>query len=164
MSEVLQRLSTRYVPEQDRLCMTGLLASGQTVQLWLTQRLLLRLVPTLTAWLEQQPGAQSSVVQEFVQQAAQAQLAPQPAVVAQADVAEALVLTVRVGRAAEAVTLHFDAAPLATSCLVLNTQQLRQWLSIVLAACQAAQWPLDGWPLWLRQPAGAALPARDQWH
>lgn len=52
----LQRITTEYRAQEDRLCLTGERANGDAVVLWLTQRLLNRLVPHLTGWLEQQKG------------------------------------------------------------------------------------------------------------
>ena len=52
MPHELQRITTTYVDVEDRLRLTGVLANGTVVQLWLTQRLLGRLVPPLTSWLE----------------------------------------------------------------------------------------------------------------
>ena len=51
---VLHRLTTDYVEEEDRIRVSGASANGDTVVLWLTQRLLNRLVPHLTAWLAAQ--------------------------------------------------------------------------------------------------------------
>ena len=43
----LHRITTEYIDSEDRIRLTGQLASGDTVVLWLTQRLLNRLVPHL---------------------------------------------------------------------------------------------------------------------
>ena len=47
MGAVLQRVTTAYLENEDRLRLTGELADGDTVVCWLTQRLLNRLVPGL---------------------------------------------------------------------------------------------------------------------
>ena len=96
MPHELQRITTTYVDVEDRLRLTGVLANGTVVQLWLTQRLLGRLVPPLTSWLVRNallgaehalPGAapaakvalaDQEMVQGFAQQSAWAQLKPQP--------------------------------------------------------------------------------------
>lgn len=63
---MLQRITIEYRTQEDRLCLTGERAG---VVLWLTQRLLGRLVPHLTAWLEQQkgPSEHAKVMLEFQQ-------------------------------------------------------------------------------------------------
>ena len=45
----LRRMTTEYRAQEDRLCLTGERTGGDAVVLWLTQRLLNRLVPHLTA-------------------------------------------------------------------------------------------------------------------
>ena len=92
MSAALQRVTTAYVADEDRLRLTGELSDGDAVVLWLTQRLLNRLVPHLTAWLARQTGsfastvppaiqsAHHNIVQGFAQQSARAQLKPEPPV------------------------------------------------------------------------------------
>ena len=82
----LQRITTEYNEPEDRIRLSGELAQGDTVVLWLTQRLLNRLVPHLTAWLSQQLAPASSIpsvqavhediVQGFAQQAARALSVP----------------------------------------------------------------------------------------
>ena len=82
----LERVTTRYSVAQDRICLAGELPGGSPVVLWLTQRLLRRLLPPLLAWLQEQGGAAHAVMgsalyadalQGFAQQAARAQLQPQ---------------------------------------------------------------------------------------
>ena len=51
-SPVLQRITTAYDPEQDRMRLDGERADGSTLTLWLTQRLLKHLLPALWQWLE----------------------------------------------------------------------------------------------------------------
>ena len=82
----LERVTTRYSVKQDRICLAGELPGGSPVVLWLTQRLLRRLLPPLLVWLQEQGGAAHAVMgqalyadalQGFAQQAARAQLQPQ---------------------------------------------------------------------------------------
>lgn len=80
---LLERLSLRYDSTQDRVRLAGELNTGQAAVLWLTQRLLLRLVPHLCRWLEQHgapagaawapsatPAQYRDAMQFFAQQAA----------------------------------------------------------------------------------------------
>ena len=93
----LERLTTEYVEREDRIRLSGQLTHGDTVVLWLTQRLLSRLVPHLSAWLARQlapassnPSVQAAhqdIVQGFAQQAARAQLVPEPPVRASSPMA-----------------------------------------------------------------------------
>lgn len=49
----LQRVTTSYVDSEDRLRLAGETPQGEAVVLWLTQRLLARLLPIFFQWLEQ---------------------------------------------------------------------------------------------------------------
>ena len=57
----LQRITTEYIDQEDRIRLTGELAHGATVVLWITQRLLNRLIPHLTAWLSRQIAPASRI-------------------------------------------------------------------------------------------------------
>ena len=50
MSE-LQRITSEYIEAEDRLRLTGEVGEGETETLWLTQRLLTRLLDHLLKWL-----------------------------------------------------------------------------------------------------------------
>ena len=161
----LQRLTTTYDAIQDRIRLTGEADAGGRVVLWLTQRLLNRLVAYLSQWLEQQGGAQAhaALVLAFEQQVAVAGLVPQAPVSSGVDALERLVESVDVRADAGLVVLLLKGAggePLARLGLV--PVALRQWLGIVHAGYGQAGWPMDVWPGWMedvRQPVGAARPA-----
>ena len=80
----LKRLTTEYVDVEDRIRLTGELEDSETVVLWLTQRLLTKLLPHLLDLLQKQTAAavgstaesvQTEMVQTFSQQAARSQVA-----------------------------------------------------------------------------------------
>ena len=83
----LQRVTTEYVAVEDRIRLSGEAADGATLVLWLTQRLLNLLAPSLTSGLERPDSASDALLQGFAQQAAEASLSPQPAVQATAPAA-----------------------------------------------------------------------------
>ena len=165
----LERVTTRYSVKQDRICLAGELPGGSPVVLWLTQRLLRRLLPPLLAWLQEQGVAAHAVMgqalyadalQGFAQQAARAQLQPQAPVQVSEGAPACLVEGVDMSRSPEAVHLLFRDAQGAVAAMVLQPQPLRQWLGIVFDAWQQAEWPLEVWPDWLREsvpaPTGSA--------
>lgn len=160
----LERVTTRYSVAQDRICLAGELPGGSPVVLWLTQRLLRRLLPPLLAWLQEQGGAAHAVMgqalyadalQGFAQQAARAQLQPQAPVQVPEGSLSCLVERVDMGRSPEAVRLVFRDAQGVVAAMVLHPQPLRQWLSILFDAWQQAEWPLEVWPDWLRESVPA---------
>ena len=160
----LERVTTRYSVAQDRICLAGELPGGSPVVLWLTQRLLRRLLPPLLAWLQEQGGAAYTVMgsalyadalQGFAQQAARAQLQPQAPVQVPEGSLSCLVEGVDMGRSPEAVRLVFRDAQGVVAAMVLQPQPLRQWLSILFDAWRQAEWPLEVWPDWLRESVPA---------
>lgn len=188
----LQRITTAYSETEDRLRLAGKGAHGQTVVLWLTQRLMNRLVAHLCAWLDQHgnattgtvatqlQGTAQSVAQSFAQQAAAAALAPKPPVQVAGQATQALVHSVDVSSHAQAqsITLRFkgqashdpasDTQAEVQAQLGMNATALRQWLGIVYGQYRVAQWPTGAWPQWMEeasQPGSA--PEQSQrvlWH
>ena len=162
----LERFTTEYVVQEDRIRLSGELAGGETVVLWLTQRLVRHLGPHLTGWLEAQlppAGGHAAVqathqdmVQGFAQQAARAQLAPEPPVRAQSPVASWRVDVVHIARSADAVVLTLQGESEAQQAVVpLPAHALRQWLGIVYDQCLRGDWPTTAWPAWMEAGAPA---------
>ncbi len=161
MQHRLQRLTTRYVDTEDRIQITGTVETGASVLIWITQRLMQRLVTTMLACLTgSQQNSHSELVNEFAQQAARAALEPQAAVVANAESAAWMAIAITVNRHENGIELIFRAhgdAHLAS--LFFDELQLRQWLNIVHGQYVAAEWPLGAWPDWVQEsgmPASAA--------
>ena len=164
----LQRITTEYRETEDRIRLAGEARgsegarSGPAVALWLTQRLLNRLIPHLCQWLEQREPAlpRGEVLQTFAQQVATAALEPQPAVQVSAQHAEILVHSVDVKRSSNRITLVFRGADgAAVAELSTGSVSLRQWLHILSAQYRKAQWPLTTWPAWLRETHSPAREA-----
>ena len=164
--QALQRVTTAYVDSEDRIRLTGECTDGTAVQLWLTRRLVERLLPLLLDWLKQDAGegAHGAIMQEFAQSAALDALAPQPAVRVQDD-SSVLVQTVNVTRGDIAVALEFKAGDVNDGgpswSITFEPQPLRQWLSIVHDQYRKAEWPLSAWPAWITeadQPVAAGTP------
>lgn len=160
---LIERVTIRYISTEDRILVAGKLPTGQPVMLWMTQRLLLRVLPRLFQWLEAQgvaadapsaaPAATtmySDAVQSFAQHAAVQQLTPQAPVETPSDTPQHLVDSVVIGRSAVRVHVVFKSAEQALlAAMLLDAQPLRQWLSIVYRQWRNAQWPMDVWPEWL---------------
>ena len=159
----LQRVTTLFVPAEDRIRLAGEVAGGDARVLWLTRRLADRLVPVLVGWLEEQVAArdvwQGEVMQAFAQQAASAALVPQVPVSGESATASWLVSEVDVVRGEQRLDLRFKGAAGEQVSLALVPQALRQWLGILHAAYRQADWPVTVWPQWLRE-AGEPVAAR----
>ena len=171
MGAALQRVTTAYIENEDRLRLTGKLADGDTVVLWLTQRLLSRLVPHLTAWLARQAGSFAStvspamqsahhdIVQGFAQQSARAQLKPEPPVCPTSKAAGWRVHSVDIAHGEAGVALTFKGEADEQVVLTMAVQPLRQWLAIVYEQVVRAEWPTTAWPAWME---AAASPPQNQ--
>ena len=170
----LQRITTEYVEREDRIRVSGELADGRAVVLWLTQRLLNRLMPHLTAWLTGQVAPASSIpsvqaihqdiVQGFAQQAARAQLAPEPPVRASSPMASWRVDSVDIAQGEDALVLTFKGEAGAQAKLKLAAQPLRQWLGIVYEQVLRGQWPTMAWPAWMQEARPEATPSAAALH
>lgn len=173
--EIMQRVTTRYHLDEDRLSLTGELASGNC-RLWLTARLFRRLLPRLIEWLAEQ-GAQvphAEVMHRWAQEQAMVSFVPAPPVVEPgrkaaraksalaADVAPGdpdSAAALRVWLAAS-VTLQFELGRVVltwpgpegvpTVRLPLGAEALRQWLHILYSQCELAEWADLAWPAWLK--------------
>lgn len=153
----LDRITTEYDRVEDRLRLTGESAGKATV-IWLTQRLLNRLLPVLLTWLERQGGGipRLDLLLGFAQQAAVAEMVPQPPVTAGSECPAWLALAVDVEQGATRVRLRFRGEEgHETATLTLDDKQLRQWLAILQDAWGKAGWPLDPWPEWIGQRSAA---------
>lgn len=142
---------------EDRLQLTGETESGEPVVLWMTQRLVKRLVPHLLTWLQPVAPAgkaaavadyHTAAVQSFAQQAAIAQLPEQSAVQASPQNSTWLIETIDVTRTEEIIALTFKSAH-QQATLLMAPQPLRQWLAILHDQCLKGEWVMDIWPEWI---------------
>jgi hypothetical protein len=159
----LHRLTSEYIEAEDRFRLTGEDQTGNALCLWLTQRLALRIISHLVNELSthspeaiQNPSQDddaNKLLQEFAQQAAQADLTPQEAVTSTSATRALLIQEVDINRAANgAVGFIFkdSAAQIAEKvALGFEPRQLRQWLAILHQQWLLAQWPATVWPEWI---------------
>lgn len=159
---VAQRFTTEFIDFEDRMRISTELPSQQVAVLWLTRRLLDRLVEHLAGLLERETASAPvpEVQQSFAQQAAQvehqqqSQAQPQQPVTAQQAQAvhEWLVREVDLTPGQQGVSLRFRGhGPEQVVELGMPALLLRQWLGIVHGQYRRAQWPLDAWPDWMNE-------------
>lgn len=151
----LERITTEYIDLEDRIQLAGEVENAATVVLWLTQRLLQRLLPTLLQGLERQSAdtPRAEILHSFALQAARAELMPQAPVQTGADSVAWLVRSVDITHSEQAVSLTFRGIGDEDATLVLAAKPLRQWLGILHDAYLKAEWPLDVWPEWVSEGA-----------
>lgn len=168
----LHRISTQYDPDEDRIRLTGTDDSGHTLILWLTQRLLNRLMSHLCQGLEKmatQAGKKSPAAgqdlrahmeQSFAQQKAKAELPRQSPVKPAADAPQWRVDAVDVKHGANGVRIVLKGAVEGhQATLTLPTPMLRQWLGIVFEQYRRAGWAAQVWPAWMEEAAAPASKA-----
>lgn len=159
----LSRVTTQYDNAQDRFRLLGDASDGGILELWLTQRLFIRILKVLFAWLEddndpvvrssnasQNPQVKSSL-QNFAQQSASANMEAAEPVQAQSETVSYLLDEVDIKKSDNHIVLVFKLPEGNVAELVFDTTQLRQWLNIVLKQWVVAEWPIGIWPDWMRQ-------------
>lgn len=157
----LQRITTEYVDTEDRIRLAGELTAGEVLTLWLTQRLLNRLIPHLCRWLEQHTGNAplAELRQEIAQQKVRSELEPQAPVRAGAQVQGVLIHSVDLKAAKAGMALLFkDVAGQEVARLQLPRKPLRQWLSILHGQYRLAAWPTCVWPAWVEEAQVGLMP------
>ena len=124
---------------------------GGTLVVWLTQRLLRRILPYMLEWLDQRAGSlpRRELTHDFAQEAARAALAPQPGVEASAADQEWIAIAADIGREPDGLTVNFRNSAGHAFLVRMSEIELRQWLSVVHALWQHAEWPMDVWPNWI---------------
>ena len=172
----LQRVTSIYSDTEDRFRITGEVNADSTRCLWLTQRLLMRLVPPMLEWLNEIARAegkgdlgQAELMQDFAQQAAKVRLETQaavpvpsmpdptapikttPSASASAQLDDIwLVKEVDISKSANGVlTLIFKREGASGAQLAMAPIELRQWLIILYNQWLKAGWPVAVWPEWV---------------
>ena len=147
MTDSLDRITTEYIDAEDRIRLSGQYADGAAVVIWLTRRLIQRLVPVLLEWLQQQHRqdvaiSHAEIMQGWAQQAARAELTAQPPVQALAASSAWLADSIDFTHSPEGVVLTFKSANDQRAMLTLPAAALRQWLNIVYDVYVRADWSL----------------------
>ncbi len=155
----LQRITSEYIKSEDRIRLTAISEAEETIILWITQRLLIRLIAHFLGWLEKEAPevARSSAIgnetksalQGMAQQSAAAKLPEQSAVTANSDSAALLVKEIDIKMSEEVVLLVFKCDEAWKAELSFTVQQLRQWLGMIHRLWRLAEWPVSIWPDWM---------------
>lgn len=166
------RFTTRYEMTEDRIKLLLELSENEVQILWLTRRLLNRMVPHLVEHLGKTGSAQASVdtapqgggtaapkhaaaaVQQFSQEAAVSAIERQPSVGAggqrPAGNLSYVVTSVDIRTGTKALALDFKSGDDVLHSLPFGEDALRQWLSIIYAQYKAGDWREGFWPSWIR--------------
>lgn len=147
--DTIQKITTTYLEDEDRIRLAGENAQGEILVIWLTKRLLDRLLPVLLKRIDDSTlgDNQNEFIQGFAQQAAVSGIPPSQPVTPKAESACWLAISIDVAYRSDWVDLSFKDDKKA-SILSLDRIQLRQWLGIIYQAYSKASWSTDLWPNW----------------
>lgn len=170
----LQKITTEYIETEDRFRLSGESSTGELHSFWLTQRLLSKLIRVLISTFEDTPNKPSAkhisddrtnaLFNEMAQQAAQQQIADQPPVIDPELDKSWLVFEVDINKLEQHIKLTFKNSANEPLELLLDQNQLRQWLSIVHKIWQQAEWPLAVWPEWILNTVKPAMKSKSAMH
>lgn len=153
----LERVTTEYSATEDRVRLSGAVPGGATIVIWLTRRLLEKLLPVLLDTLHREGGEDHRFPPREV--AAK----PQTPVRADESGVRWLARQVDINPSRGGLVLTFRGGEEDQATLGLSMMQLHQWLAILYAAYAKAEWPLTPWPAWfsaqqqMRAAPGSAL-------
>ncbi len=168
---VLSKVTTQYDPIQDRIRLSGQFKDDKVCVIWLTQRMLNRLIPHVTGWFEKQQDdntPRSDLLNSIQQQRAQNKHAERveqgldTAVPADEAETEWLALSLDIQQPPGGIRLIFkDKAeePEQLAALELPPLLIRQWLNVLMANYKKAEWPNNAWPEWMQEQIG---PVKEQ--
>jgi hypothetical protein len=156
----LERVTTEYVANQDRISLTANEKSGGTARLWLTRRIADRLIPALLKAVQprHEDPVYVEVLDEIAQHRAEQRQERQPPVkVVQPD-REWLVDRIDLKMATAGTRVVFVSAEDERAQLTFNVELLRQWLGILRRLYSQAEWSTDIWPDSLSSPQAPKKP------
>lgn len=132
----------------------------QTTVIWLTRRLLVRLIDAMVKAIETetQGRPESDTLQTFTQHRAQQVQVEESPVKAVEGSSEWLINRVDLNVSHERLTLKLFSDE---ECAVLPMPRVnaRQWLNIMHRLFEVAEWHYEKWPSWLQQSASVTQPA-----
>lgn len=165
----IHRLTTRYVPAEDRLRLCGEDREGHGRLLWMTHRLIDKLLPVLFDQIDAgapSPDAPDPVKTNMLhvrQSLATASLKPSAEVAGPAEETGWVVRSVDVGRHDGGVRLRFKGDEGREASIEFSDVALHQWLGIVFSHYRKAGWAIAPWPTWFvdaeapRRPENAVV-------
>jgi hypothetical protein len=166
MSENVERFTTEYHASEDRIRLSIAFNDGSVQLLWLTRRLLDRLIERLLAEIGSSslPGgtarspSMANVQQRFNQHAATTAMKPQKPVrvdtSTQNDRPAALVTSIDLRGRRRVLILDFRSEEAVLATIPFAKEALRQWLAVLHKRYEDAGWPGDLWPDWIKGTTG----------
>jgi len=164
----IRRFTTHYDLAEDRVSLTLEREEGDVLRLWLTRRLLVRMVPELVKVLEKRlvtregrPARAGETDQRRDQRSALGGMQPQEPVRAEPgrETPDHLITGVGLRLSRKAILLDMKAGETVVQTVPFAIPHIRQWLAVLNQCFRRAGWDEDIWPAWLEPlPPGEAPP------
>lgn len=147
----IKRISSEFVPVEDRVRLSAEYDDNEIQSLWLTKRLLDRLIAPLCEWIEKDVGTDISnkLVNSFVQERAYLGIKKQESVKTTEAVSDWLIMSIDINRSNSLAKITFRGVENQCGFIEFNKNALRQWLGIIYRQYVAADWDISIWPNWM---------------
>lgn len=151
----IKTVTLRYIEFEDRMRMAAHLDGHGQMVFWLTLRHCQHIVPALVKCLENKHGDETPTdrslalsCRQHVAEWKQRKKPPAEPVLPSGEEHSLLPRQVTVTCGEKSVALLFPLEDGKSAQLLMNFQELRQWLGILHRQFRRAGWPLDAWPKW----------------
>ena len=167
----LTKITTKYHELEDRVSITGLASDHSIVELWASQRILIRLITPIANWLDETKSAapriddkSKELLNDFAQHEAKAELKPEEPVNLEnpkplgtgRSFSSWLIQKIDMTYSDQFMELSFKNNEDSAAKLVLTKLYARQWLLILHSQWIKSGWSMDIWPLWLHQSSSSS--------
>lgn len=150
MNYNLSRITTQYIDNEDRLRILGESGEDKICEIWLTHRLMDRLVENLLSNVQNE-GTPDKALQVFEQEVATSTLPKQSPVEKDNQIISWLAIAIDINKDNENISLTFKDEKSNSASISFQTVEIRQWLSIIYNAYKLAAWSVEEWPAWFKE-------------
>jgi hypothetical protein len=156
----LKKVTLRFDPAEDRICMMAEPRDNKPILFWLTMRICRQLVPLLCGHLERttpkKPVISHEIQLSCMQREAEWKFQSSKPVEMAGD--SSMVTPSRIDYTfdGEVTALSFPVEGAQNVDLKLSLLELRQFLALLHRLFQRAGWPMDVWPAWFTVASPAA--------
>ena len=155
----LKKVTAEFIETEDRIRLSALTADNKTLALWLTQRLLSRLITHLAKWLEKNPtdlnialDSESNPQPEppgSAKEPDSASLPDQTSVKIKKSDESILITEVDVKFGDNGIALILKSEKETNAEIAFTLSEARQWVGILHSLWHKAEWPSSLLPQWI---------------
>ena len=155
----LKKVTAEFIETEDRIRLSALTADDKTLALWLTQRLLSRLITHLANWLEKKPDDLSKALDSesnpqpelhgSVKKSDSTSLPDQTSVKIKKSDESILITEVDVKFGDNGIALILKSEKETNTEISFTLSEARQWVSMLHSLWHKAEWPSSLIPQWI---------------